>query len=407
MSSAVNFTKRRWRVLLLYGIINLCVGGLYAWSVFAIPLQQRLGVESLSLVYTLSTSIGFVPMIIGGTLQQKVGTKRLLLVSGVMFGVGMILSGIVGNQIALMITYGLLCGLGAGLAYGCTVGNAVKLFPDKRGLAGGISAATYGGSAIILPPIATVLIEKLQVTWAFRVLGIVFLVVICICALLVEECPANFVPDGWTPPTGQKNLTESKSPKQMVTTPVFYIMLLLLLCGAVSGSMMISQASPMAQNLAQMPVAMASMMVSILSLFNVLGRVISGMLSDKIGRINTLTIILVCSLIGLVLLSTSSAGAFLHFGAGLSIVGFGFGTFLGVFPGFTADQFGPKHQSINYGIMFIGFALAGLIGPNVASAVFVSSGTYSLAFYVGMALCVVGILLSVLFRVMTRVRKSK
>lgn len=405
MSNKVSFTKRRWRVLLLYGIINLCVGGLYAWSVFALPMQERLGVESLSMVYTTSVSLGFIPMIVGGALQKRVGTRLLLLIAGVMFGGGLLLSSVVGSQGALLVSYGLLCGLGAGLAYGCTVGNAVKLFPDKRGLAGGISAATYGGSAIILPPIASGLIEKIGVVWTFRVLGLVFLAVVCVCALLVEECPEGFVPEGWTPPAGQNTVLEGKNWAQMITTPVFYVMLLLLLCGAIGGSMMISQASPMAQRLAGMPVSVASVMVSILSVFNALGRVLSGMLSDKIGRINILRIMLVCSFVGVLLIGMVKDGNYLLFGVGISMVGMGFGTFLGVYPGLTADRFGAKHQNVNYGIVFIGFALAGLIAPNVASAAYVNSGSYRLAFYAAMALAVAGLLLTVLLQAM--IKKAK
>lgn len=401
----VNFTKRRWRVLLLYGIINLCLGGLYAWSVFALPMQERLGVESLSMVYTTSVSLGFISMIVGGALQKRVGTKLLLLIAGIMFGAGLLLSSVVRSQGALLVSYGLLCGLGSALAYGCTVGNAVRLFPDKRGLAGGISAATYGGSAIILPPIASSLIEKLGVAWTFRVLGLVFLVVVCVCALLVEECPEGFVPEGWTPPAGQNTVAEGKNWVQMITTPVFYVMLLLLLCGAIGGSMMISQASPMAQRLAGMPVSVASVMVSILSVFNALGRVLSGMLSDKIGRINILRIMLVCSFMGVLLISMVKSGNYLLFGVGISMVGMGFGTFLGVYPGLTADRFGAKHQNVNYGIVFIGFALAGLIAPSVASTAYMNSGSYHLAFYAAMALAVVGLILTVLLQVM--IKKAK
>lgn len=401
----VNFTKRRWRVLLLYGIINLCLGGLYAWSVFALPMQERLGVESLSMVYTTSVSLGFISMIVGGALQKRVGTKLLLLIAGIMFGAGLLLSSVVRSQGALLVSYGLLCGLGSALAYGCTVGNAVRLFPDKRGLAGGISAATYGGSAIILPPIASSLIEKLGVAWTFRVLGLVFLVVVCVCALLVEECPEGFVPEGWTPPAGQNTVAEGKNWVQMITTPVFYVMLLLLLCGAIGGSMMISQASPMAQRLAGMPVSVASVMVSILSVFNALGRVLSGMLSDKIGRINILRIMLVCSFVGVLLISMVKSGNYLLFGVGISMVGMGFGTFLGVYPGLTADRFGAKHQNVNYGIVFIGFALAGLIAPSVASTAYMNSGSYHLAFYAAMALAVVGLILTVLLQIM--IKKAK
>ena len=393
MSVNKNFTRRRWLVLVLYGIINLCVGALYAWSVFAGPLQTELNVGSLSMVYTVATSIGPVTMIGGGFLQRKLKVRWVLLISGIMFGLGMFLSGFATGQGFLLVTYGLGAGLGAGLAYGCTVGNSVKLFPDKRGLAGGIAAATYGGSAIIIPPIANVLIEKMGVMSSFKVLGAVFLVLVVVCSLLVEECPEGFAPDGWTPPVGQP-LTEGKNWKQMVATPVFYVMLLLLLCGAVSGAMTISQTSAMGQQLVGMTAGTAAAMVSMLSAFNAGGRIVSGMLSDKIGRIKTLMLMQCVSLIGIFLLFITKTGSYLTFGIGIACIGVGYGAFLGVFPGFTADRFGQKHQSINYGVMFIGFAIAGLIGPNVASAAYLNSGSYNTAFITAAVLCVLGLILA-------------
>lgn len=397
MTPNKNFTRKRWLVLVLYGIINLCVGSLYAWSVFAGPLQEQLGVGSLSMVYTVATSVGPITMISGGLLLRKLGTRWVLLLSGVVFGLGMFLSGFATGQGFLIITYGLVAGLGAGLAYGCTVGNSVKLFPDKRGLAGGIAAATYGGSAVLVPPIANVLIEWGGVMNSFKILGVISLLLICVCALFVEECPEEFVPTGWTPPADQI-LTEGKNWRQMVSTPVFYIMLFLLLCGAVSGTMTISQASAMGQQLVGMSAASAAVMVSMLSAFNAAGRIVSGMLSDKIGRINTLTLMLCVSLAGIFLLFMTGIGNYLLFSIGIAAIGVGFGAFLGVFPGFTADRFGQKHQSINYGVMFIGFSIAGLIGPNVASAAYLRSGTYTTAFAVAAALCIAGLVMSLIYR---------
>jgi len=400
MKTRTAFTKRRWLMLFLYALVNLCVGSLYAWSVFDLPLQERIGVTNLTMAYTIATSIGPVTMISGGLLLRKLGTRRTLLLSGLTFGLCMFLSSCVRSLGALLITYGFGCGLSTGLAYGVAVGNSVKMFPDKRGMAGGISAATYGGSAVLVPPLATLLIEHGGVTLALRALGIVTLIVICTCAILIEDCPAGFIPDGWVPPASQSQIN-SVNWKQMMSTPLFYIMLLLLLCGAVSGTMVISQASPMAQQLIGMGTASAALMVSILSAFNATGRVVSGMLSDRIGRLNTLSLMLCVSMAGIFLVSSSGHGAYLMFGIGLAAIGLGFGAFLGVFPGFTADQFGPEHQSVNYGIVFIGFSLAGLIGPNAARTTYLSSGSYRFAFIMAVCLSLLGFVLAQICRKMT------
>lgn len=404
MNTKASFTRRRWLMLFLYALVNLCVGSLYAWSVFDIPLQERLGITNLTMAYTIATSIGPVTMISGGFLLQKFGTRKTLLFSGVVFGTCMILSSFVKGMGGLLLTYGFGCGLSTGLAYGVAVGNSVKMFPDKRGMAGGVSAATYGGSAVLVPPLATMLIERGGVTLALRGLGVVTFLIICTCALLIQECPEGFIPDGWTPPAGH-SLNDGINWKQMVATPRFYVMLLLLLCGAVSGTMVISQASPMAQQLIGLTPATAALMVSILSVFNAAGRAASGILSDKIGRINTLTLMLCVSMAGIFLVSSANRGAAAMFGCGLAAIGLGFGAFLGVFPSFTADQFGPKHQSVNYGIVFIGFSLAGLIGPNAARTTYLSTGSYRFAFIMAVCLCLFGLALTYVCRRMTARKK--
>ena len=188
----------------------------------------------------------------------------------------------------------------------------------------------------------------------------------------------------------------------MLRDPIFYVMIIMLTCGAVFGLMMISQASPIAQNMIGMSVASATAAVSILALFNAAGRVAAGYVSDRIGRINTLTIMLILAVAGLLLLTTAGEGDVAKFYIGVSVVGLCFGAFMGVFPGFTADQFGQKNNSVNYGIMFIGFALAGYAGPTIMSKVLGRTGSYVPAFWIAMALAVVGLLMSVLYRVLRK-----
>ena len=397
MTKQNTFTQRRWKMLVLYALINLSVGSIYSWSVFALPLQAQLHTENLTVAYTVAVSIGPITMISGGFLQRTFGTQKILVFSGLLFGLSMLAASCTSSFWPFFLSYGWGCGLAIGLAYGAAVSNSVQMFPDRRGLAGGIAAATYGGSAVIVPPIANIMIERFGAITAFRSLGVVTLIIICTCGFFIEECPDDFVPDGWTPPHNQSPAGGIHW-KQMISTPLFYVMLLLLLCGAVSGTTVVSQASAMAQRLVGMGTASAAIMVSTLSAFNAGGRVASGWMSDKIGRINTLTLMLCVSLAGLLLISTAKTGAYAQFAIGMAAIGLGYGAFLGVFPSFTADRFGQKHQSVNYGIMFIGFSIAGLSGPNIASAVYSASGSYQIAFFLAAALCLVGLILTFIYR---------
>ena len=404
-------TSKRWLILIASCLINLCIGSLYAWSVFSKPeaawlssFGRELTAADLSIVFTVANSVGPITLISGGFINDKLGPKWVIFSGGLIFGAGMILSGLAATLWQLVIFYGLGCGLGMGLVYGCTISNSVKFFPDKRGLIGGIATASYGISSVLIPPVANALISGSGVKMAFIILGAAFLVIICLGAFLIEKCPAGFVPVGYTPVSdgGKAAPSVDKNWRQMLADPVFYVMILMLTCGAVFGMMTISQASPIAENMIGMSVGAATAAVSILALFNAAGRVLAGWISDRIGRINTLLIMLILAVIGLGLLYISGTGSVATFYIGISVVGLCFGAFMGVFPGFTADQFGQMNNSVNYGIMFIGFALAGYLGPTIMSTVYRSTGDYHPAFLIAMVLAGVGIALSLLYRKLVR-----
>lgn len=409
----MNLDKKRWIILLAACFINLCLGSIYAWSVFSSAMTDyfntSLGMNvtpgDLAIVYTIANSVGPITMISGGWFNDKFGPKKVILVGGIMWGLGMFLSGFATSVGFLIVTYGLVGGLGLGMAYGSTISTCVKFFPDKRGLIGGITTAVYGMSSVILPPIVTVVVQNTDATFAFKAVGITFMVLIALSCLFMEQCPEGYKPNGYEPAVkadgaAPKNLDW----KGMLKTPAFYIMLLLLTCGAFTGMMIISQASAVAQNMIGMTVVSASLAVSVLAFFNALGRIVAGYVSDKIGRINTLTVACALAIVGLVCLFNCGQGTVALFYVGLSIVGISFGSFMGVYPGFTADQFGPKNNSVNYGIMFIGFALAGYFGPQIMRNIFASTNAYANAFIIAIIFSVVGIVFTCLYRVVTRSR---
>ena len=408
MKGTQNLDSRRWLVLVASCLTNLCIGSLYAWSVFATPLAEKLGggltAASLGIIFTVANCVGPITMISGGFINDRLGPRWVIFAGGILFGGGMLLSGFAGSVPMLLITYGLGCGLGNGLAYGCTISNSVKFFPDKRGLIGGIATATFGLSSVLIPPVANALIRASGVSVAFIILGIVFLAVICICSMFIIKCPAGYCPKGFVPPqtSGGKSSVVDKNWKQMLSDPIFYLMLAVMLCGAFSGLMITSNASPMAQNIVEMTAGAAAVVVSVLALFNAAGRIISGMLSDRFGRVTVLIGAFILELAGLALLLTTGAGSNVQFIIGVSIMGICFGTLMGVYPGFTADKFGTKYSSVNYGIMFIGFAAAGYFGPLALRSVYASTGAYTGAFLIAGALAILGIVLAFVYKAVTR-----
>ena len=402
-----NLDKKRWVVLVASCLINLCIGSIYAWSVFSAPLAEKLTAllgrpftaADLAIVFTVANSVGPITMISGGWINDKFGPRRVILVGGAMFGIGMILTGLAKSLGGMIVSYGLVLGLGLGMAYGCTVSNCVKFFPDRRGLVGGIATAFYGLSSVLIPPIANALIDAQGVSRAFFILGGVFLAVILASSFLIVGCPKGYAPAGYVPPmrTVRSGAAE-KDWRQMLSDPVFYVMLLMLLSGAFSGLMLTSQASPMAQMMTGMTPALAATAVSVLALFNVGGRIVAGSLSDRFGRATVLCGAFVIEIAGLALLFATGMGDTVKFFVAVSLVGICFGALMGVYPGFTADQFGAVHNSVNYGIMFIGFALAGYFGPTVCRSILASTGSYSTAFVVAACLAVAGIVLTFVYR---------
>ncbi len=345
-------TQRRWLVLLSSCLINLCIGALYVWSVFSGPMAEHLNelngttltAASLAIVFSIGNGDGFITLIAGGAIQRKFGPRIVVFAGGILFGLGYIICGLASSVGTLILGYGIVSGLAMGLAYGCTISNSVKFFPDKAGLIGGIATASYGISSVIIPPIANMLINLVGVCKSFIIFGIFVVVVVGIFSQFILPCPDGVVPDGSTPPTAAKGgaAVPDKDWRGMLRTPVFYVMIVMLFFGAVFGMMSISQASNVAQTMIQMTAAAAAVVVSVLALFNTFGRIVAGYISDRIGCINTLTGVFVLAIVALLMLYLSGAGIAVLFYVGICMIGLCFGAFMGVYPAFTASQFGSK-----------------------------------------------------------------
>ena len=394
----MDLMKKRWLILIASCFVTLCVGSLYAWSVFASPMSTYLSeltgkeIASLAIVFTVANSVGPITMIGGGFVNDRIGPKWVLVAAGILFGLGMIGSGFATSVPMLILTYGLGVGLGCGMAYGTIVSNAVKFFPDKSGLAGGLTTACYGGSSIIIPIIASAMLRTMHVTMAFRILGAVMGLIVIASAFVIEAAPAGFT-------AGMKVSSNAQAPSNdvdwrgMLQERSFYLMLMTLTCGAFAGMMIISQASPIAQQMMGFSPEKAAAVVSLLALFNMLGRLASGMLSDRLGALGTMRLTFGISIIAGIMLFFCTDQSPAIFYVGLAFAGFGFGSIMGIYPGFTAQKFGRKYNSVNYGIMFIGFALAGFLGPMIMNTLKGITGRYQPAFLVAAALGVVGELL--------------
>lgn len=390
----------RWLILVAAIVTNVCIGTLYAWSVFAMPLGKLFGwaPPALALVFTINHGFSPIASTAGGFVQDRLGAKNGMIIGCLMFTIGLFLSGTVSQVGMLYLTYSLLAGTGGAFIYTANIGNTVKFFPDKRGLASGLCAAGYGCGAMIVAPIASKLIIDYGVLQTFQILGGVFFVVIMLCVTVVKKAPAGYKPAGWEPPVLASNAKAApdKVWSEMLKDGVWWIVIAMLLCGALSGLMILAHASPIGQTMFQLTPMKAAFFVSVITCANALGRVCFGGISDKIGRSNTIMVMYVVSALSMLNLNfTDNVPGFVASGVGIGAV---FGGFMGTMPSIISERYGLKNFGVNYGITFVGFSLAAIIGPMTAAKVKVATGTYEQAFWIALGVNVVGFAFAYLFR---------
>jgi len=380
--------SHRWTILIASMIINMCIGSAYAWSVFQNPLISMFGwsTSDTSLAFTLSLSLVPVAMIGAGRIQDRFGPQMVTMAGGIVFGLGLVLTSQITSLTGLYLSYGLLGGFGIGMIYTCMVGNTIKWFPDKKGLAGGLIAMGFGLGAIVFAPVGVMLIREFDVLVTFAIFGVVFSLIIIVASFFIKA-PKNVNLSQSTV------VDQSMTSHQMMKTPRFYLLWILYTIGCIGGLMIIGHASPIVQHKVGLSSQEAAFIVSFLGLSNSLGRVFWGSVSDRFGRMVTLTTTYLVAAVCLLALSmfTSLPIVVVAIG-GIALC---FGGYLGIMPSICAENFGSKHIGINYGLLFTAYGFAAFVGPRLASWIRdVNAGSYDVAFGVVMMMNVVGLLLS-------------
>lgn len=376
--------KSRWLILAAAIVTNLSLGAGYAWSVFQAALLEvnpDWALSDTSLAFSISFAMVPVGMIICGPIVDKHGGKKIVFASGLLFGLGMFATGFVNSILMLYLTYGLILGLGIGAGYGTATALTVKWFPDKKGLAGGLTAAGFGSGAIILAPIATSMIDSIGVNDTFKIIGAILLVVICSASFILENPPAKPQVAGVVP-------VSDSTVKEMLRDSNFWILWGVYTFAATSGMMIIGHAASLAEYYS---LGAGAVIVMIVGLANTVGRIFWGSVSDKIGRYKTVATMFVVSGAGLMLLNfTEMLGAVAGI-LGLICIALSFGGFLGSFPGITAENWGASKAAANYGWMFTAYGIASILGPSLASTIREATGSYSMALIISTIMAVLGI----------------
>jgi MFS transporter, OFA family, oxalate/formate antiporter len=375
--------------------MNLALGTLYAWSVFVAPLESRFGWKraDTSMVFTIAAIMLALSFVVAGRIQDRFGPLPCSLAGGILVSLGFYLCSFTTSLSYFYVCFGVICGLGNGFGYATPIPVMAKWFPDKRGLAVGLAVGGYGAGSAIFGPLAQLkLIPAYGLPATFRILSAIFLVMTMLGAALLRNPPAGYRPDGWSPAEAENvAVARQFTPGEMLRTPTFYLMWVGYALGCSAGLMVISQLVPFAKSVGIAAAALSTMTLVVGAFGNASGRILSGWMSDRLGRINVLRTMIGISIVAMPVLYAAGSNVPLLFIA-VFVVYWCYGTQLSVNGAAASDFWGIKNAGINYGILFTAWGVAGIIGPRIGGVLYDRYHNYQAAFYTAAVLAAVALL---------------
>jgi OFA family oxalate/formate antiporter-like MFS transporter len=339
-----------------------------------------------------------ISMIPGGRIQDKFGPRLVLILSAILAGIGFVLSGVFLSVLGLTIFFGVVFGLAMGLGYAAPTPAAVKWFEkSKRGLISGIVVSGFGLAPIYMGPLTHFLIITLGIKATFMILGAGFFVVIMTLAQVIKNPPTGYQtgdPQLVVPAEGKQTSRDDLSWREVIRTRSFKLLWWLFFFGTFAGLLLIGQLSKI--GLEHAGITTPFLLISVYALFNFLGRIMFGGISDRLGRMRTLFLLFLIQVL------VYSVFFFLNtpilLAGGVAIIGLTFGGMLTIFPAATADYFGLKNLGFNYGLLITAWGGGGLIGPLLGGLVRDYTDTYLLSFIISAVLSGLGALLTFFIR---------
>lgn len=392
--------KKRWLYVALGVLVLLCAGMVYAWSVLSAPIARdfpQWSTAQLSLAFTLVMIFFCLGGLAGGLSAGKLSQKVLLLTAAVLFFIGFFLTGRIHTLGGLYLGFGVICGLGSGLAYNAVVSTVNRWFPDKQGLVSGILLMGFGLSSFLIGKLYQACTPESPGAWrsSFTVLGIITALIVGLCGLFLEKPERVSTPSAGSKKRYINPIAMEATTAQMLRQGSFWLCYLWAILLTASGLAIVSQAGGIVRELDTAASAgHIATMVGMISIFNALGRVIVGALYDRRGRSAAMqTVNLLFLLSGSVLIA-----ALLTQRPALLIPGFILGglAYGGVTPtntAFVGSYYGLKHFALNLPI-FVTNLIPASFGSTVAGALYDGSGSYQSCFVMVVALAAAGILVS-------------
>ena len=388
--------NRGWIITFAALGINLIMGALYSWGVIgkALVSDWHWTNTDASLPFTVSAAVFAITMIFAGRAQDKFGPRPITILGGIMLGGGLILSGFANSLMTMIITFGVISAIGIGLGYSAVTPCAIKWFDSsKKGLITGIVVSGVGLSPVYMTPITSSLLKIYGISTTFIILGVFAIAVVLIFSMFISN-PAD------VQATKTSASQAAPAPKgndytwnEVTKTPQFYLLWIMYALAAAAGLMLIAHLPKIAEAQAQWKAGF--WLVVILSIFNALGRVGGGALSDKMGRTRAMMLVFMIQAVNMFAFTFYTSIPLLIIGA--IVAGLAYGSVFSLFPTTTAEFFGIKNMGVNYGMIFTGWGFAGVFGGMFAAFVKDKTGVYDYGFIVaGVFLILATVLVSVL-----------
>jgi len=391
--------KKAWLVVYSGLGVNLTLGVLYSWSIISAALIDNYGwsATQTQIPYMLASAVFALTMVPGGKLQDRLGPKPVLLISSVLAGLGFILSGLNLTVAGLALFFGVVFGLAMGFGYASPTPAAVKWFhPEHRGLISGIVVSGFGLAPVYIAPLTSSLIGVLGLPATLITLGTIFFLVVFSLSFVISNPPPGFqrIELKKRPARVHQITAKDYKVREMVKTVQFYLLWTMFFFGTFAGLLIIGQMSKI--GLEQASISNGFLLVVVYAIFNFIGRVTWGTISDYLGRtITLLTMFLIQAVVYFSFAALTSPVALL---IGKSLVGFTFGGMLAIFPVITADFYGMKNLGVNYGVMITAWGVGGILGPLLGGIARDITGGYGISYLVSAILSIAGAAISLLVR---------
>jgi OFA family oxalate/formate antiporter-like MFS transporter len=388
----------RWVIATAGVVMQIALGAVYAWSVFRVPLAKQFGwsIPEVTLTFTLTIFVLGIAAFFGGLWLNRRGPRIVALTGGFLYGAGTFLASFSDHKLWwLYLSYGVIGGIGLGLSYIVPVAVLVKWFPDRRGMITGVAVGGFGAGALVTAPVATRLIQTVGVLETFAYLGIAYLILTVLSALFMQNPPDGWKPAQWSPTAAQVSNRSAKdySLGEALKTRQWWALWLLLFLNTSAGISIISQESPLFQELAGVSAVVAASMVGIASIGNAFGRVFWAWASDFITRRGAFVAMFLLQVLLFWILPSSHGVSLLTAVTFLVLMCYGGG--FGTMPAFTADYFGSKNVGPIYGLMLTAWGFASAFGPLLIAYMRQASGSYHGALHTIAGVMAVSLLLPI------------